>query len=146
MSFVYSRTSQGFNDRDDRRSQCGRPEKTRYSNTIFLFQHHTPPSHPTKIIIEASHSFHYLLSALNRAPLVDTMQLYDVIVIGAGFSGLSAAQELIQKNSALKVVVLEARDRIGGRTYTHIDSEHNIRLDLGATWIHGVEESEYSYD
>ena len=74
------------------------------------------------------------------------MQLYDVIVIGAGFSGLSAAQELIQKNSALKVVVLEARDRIGGRTYTHIDSEHNIRLDLGATWIHGVEESEYSYD
>jgi monoamine oxidase len=36
--------------------------------------------------------------------------------------------------------VLEARDRIGGRTYTHEDENHGVHLDLGATWIHGVED------
>jgi monoamine oxidase len=36
--------------------------------------------------------------------------------------------------------VLEARDRIGGRTYTYEDEKYGVHLDLGATWIHGVED------
>jgi putrescine oxidase len=38
---------------------------------------------------------------------------YDVVVIGAGISGLSAAYELVKANKS--VLLLEARDRIGGR-------------------------------
>ncbi|KAF5689588.1 monoamine oxidase N [Fusarium circinatum] len=43
-------------------------------------------------------------------------KVYDVIVIGAGYAGLAAARDLSQLNHS--VLLLEARDRIGGRTYT----------------------------
>lgn len=62
------------------------------------------------------------------------MQLKTVVVIGAGMSGLRAAAVLRAKRRDLRVVVLEARDRIGGRIYTH-DGKH----DHGASWIHGTE-------
>lgn len=57
-----------------------------------------------------------------------------VIVIGAGFGGLAAARFL--HNSNLKVVVLESRDRIGGRVYT--DYSFGFPVDMGASWLHGV--------
>ena len=60
---------------------------------------------------------------------------YDVIVIGAGMSGLAAAQKLHQ--SSLNVLVLEARNRIGGRTHTYVDTKNSVHVDMGATWIHG---------
>ena len=55
-----------------------------------------------------------------------------VIVVGAGLAGLGAARALHERG--IEVVVLEARDRIGGRVHT---SERG--LDLGAHWIHGSE-------
>src|SRR5690242_85469 len=56
-----------------------------------------------------------------------------VIVIGAGIAGLAAARALT--NLGLKPVILEARDRIGGRIWTtSLDCEP---IDLGASWIHG---------
>ena len=42
---------------------------------------------------------------------------YDVIVVGAGFTGLIAARDLNQKHG-LRVLLVDARDRIGGRTWT----------------------------
>ncbi len=57
-----------------------------------------------------------------------------VLVIGAGMSGLAAARTLVDKG--VSVIVLEARDRIGGRTWT--DSSLGLPLDLGASWIHGI--------
>ncbi len=57
-----------------------------------------------------------------------------IAVIGAGISGLSAAQVLA--NAGRDVVVYEARDRIGGRVWT--DTRLGVPLDLGASWIHGV--------
>lgn len=59
----------------------------------------------------------------------------DVIVVGAGVSGLAAARALAQ--GGRRVVVLEARDRIGGRTWTN--DALGVPVDLGASWIHGVE-------
>lgn len=62
---------------------------------------------------------------------------FDTIVIGAGVSGLTAARLLSDAGDA--VVVLEARDRIGGRVTT-ARTEGRI-TDLGASWIHGVNDS-----
>lgn len=58
-----------------------------------------------------------------------------ILVLGAGLAGLAAARELSQVGH--QVVVLEARDRIGGRVWTSSAWPKNP-LDLGATWIHGV--------
>lgn len=61
----------------------------------------------------------------------------EVIVIGAGISGLAAARELV--DAGRSVLVLEARDRIGGRIWT--DRSLGLPLDLGASWIHGVRDN-----
>ncbi|HNM06109.1 MAG TPA: FAD-dependent oxidoreductase, partial [Leptospiraceae bacterium] len=59
----------------------------------------------------------------------------DVIVIGAGISGLGAAVDL--KKGGKKVIILEARDRVGGRQYTD-RTWKNTSLDLGPGWITGI--------
>jgi monoamine oxidase len=56
----------------------------------------------------------------------------DVIVIGAGISGLATAAALQAKGQ--RVIVLEASDRIGGRIHT--DRSLGSAVDLGASWIH----------
>ena len=59
----------------------------------------------------------------------------DVLIIGAGIAGLAAARALAA--GGLRVVVLEARDRIGGRVWTD-ETWPGIPLDMGAGWIHGI--------
>ncbi len=59
-----------------------------------------------------------------------------IAVIGAGLAGLAAARELQAHGHA--VVVVEARDRIGGRIWTS-SAWPDLPLDLGASWIHGLD-------
>lgn len=54
------------------------------------------------------------------------------VVIGAGFAGLTSAREL--KSRGHQVTVLEARDRVGGRTWT--DHRLGTELEIGGTWVH----------
>jgi monoamine oxidase len=58
-----------------------------------------------------------------------------VIVVGAGMAGLVAARLL--HDSGFNVTVLEARDRLGGRTWT--DDRIGAPVDLGGSWVHGVD-------
>lgn len=57
--------------------------------------------------------------------------MHDVVVIGAGLAGLSAARSLVA--AGLDVLVVEARDRVGGRTES-IDVD-GVRVDLGGQWL-----------
>ena len=59
----------------------------------------------------------------------------DVVIIGAGAAGLAAARELTRHG--LRVVVLEARDRVGGRIHTIRDTGSAIPIELGAEFVHG---------
>jgi monoamine oxidase len=58
-----------------------------------------------------------------------------VLVVGAGIAGLGAAERLAKAGAT--VTVIEARDRIGGRTHTsHLWPD--LPVDMGASWIHGT--------
>jgi monoamine oxidase len=59
----------------------------------------------------------------------------DVIIVGAGAAGLSAARSLIRLGRS--VVILEARDRIGGRIHTMTDNGFTAPVEAGAEFIHG---------
>ncbi|XP_057971868.1 probable polyamine oxidase 4 [Malania oleifera] len=57
-----------------------------------------------------------------------------VIVIGGGISGVAAARTL--SSASFKVLLLESRDRLGGRIHT--DYSFGCPVDMGASWLHGV--------
>jgi hypothetical protein len=58
-----------------------------------------------------------------------------VVVIGGGLAGLTAAWTLRTKHGIEDVHVLEARDRVGGRTHSRPLGPHGVRFDLGGQWI-----------
>lgn len=64
----------------------------------------------------------------------------DVAIIGAGAAGLGAADAL--KDSGLSVIVLEARDRVGGRAHTIIPAP-GIVFDLGCGWLHSADRNSF---
>ena len=67
----------------------------------------------------------------------DPNQVYDVIVIGAGISGSYAAYLMSKRCKDLKILVIEAKDRVGGRTFTaEIKSaKGKSKWDLGGILI-----------
>ena len=59
----------------------------------------------------------------------------DVLVIGAGLAGLACAQRL--RSAGRRVLVLEARERLGGRLWTV--RRQGVPIELGASWLHGID-------
>src|SRR5690348_5219155 len=59
----------------------------------------------------------------------------DVIIVGAGVAGLAAARKL--SRAGLRVLVLEARDRTGGRVHTIHPAGFETAVELGAEFVHG---------
>src|SRR5262245_49161445 len=64
----------------------------------------------------------------------------DVAVIGAGAAGLGAANAL--RDSGLSFIVMEARDRVGGRGYT-IMAAPDITFDVGCGWLHSADKNSF---
>jgi monoamine oxidase len=63
------------------------------------------------------------------------MSSWDVIVVGGGFAGVTAAREL--NRSGRSVCILEARDRLGGRTW--VDRRLGHDLEIGGMWVHWLQ-------
>ena len=63
-------------------------------------------------------------------------RITEVVVIGAGVAGLACAQALCE--AGLRVTILEARSRVGGRIWTVHPSLTNAPVELGAEFIHGL--------
>ena len=62
---------------------------------------------------------------------------YDAVVIGGGFAGVTTAREL--SNAGHRVVLLEGRDRLGGRTWYKDEVLPGRSLELGGTWVHWLQ-------
>ncbi|MGK3160262.1 flavin monoamine oxidase family protein [Enterobacter kobei] len=60
---------------------------------------------------------------------------FDTVIVGAGPAGLSAARELVAAGKS--VIVIEARQRIGGRMWTDHSFSQHVPIELGAELIHG---------
>jgi monoamine oxidase len=60
---------------------------------------------------------------------------YDALVIGGGFAGVTAARDL--KKNGYSCAILEARNRLGGRTY--YAPHGDLKVELGGTWIHWMQ-------
>src|SRR5262252_6197865 len=63
------------------------------------------------------------------------MSAKTIVIVGAGVAGLAAARDLSRAGG--KVIVLEARDRIGGRVFTLKDKRSAGPIELGAEFLHG---------
>jgi monoamine oxidase len=80
------------------------------------------------------------LAGARLRPLLAAGPKEKVLVLGAGMAGLAAARRLVDEygyRAPGQVVLLEARNRLGGRIFTHRGL--GAPVDLGATWIHGVQ-------
>jgi monoamine oxidase len=73
-------------------------------------------------------------------PAMSLPSSVDVAIIGAGAAGLGAAHAL--ENSGLSVIMLEARDRVGGRAHT-ILAAPGIVFDLGCGWLHSANKNSF---
>ncbi|KAM9881281.1 flavin-containing amine [Verticillium dahliae] len=83
-------------------------------------------------LVHDSHNRRF--SSFSRIPIRLTFYaMFDLIVVGAGLSGLQAAYSAQQ--AGLSVAVIEARDRVGGKTWTVPLASGRGVADLGAAWI-----------
>src|SRR3954453_17316900 len=64
----------------------------------------------------------------------------DVAIIGAGAAGLGAAHAL--RGSGLSVIVLEARDRLGGRARA-VQASSEVTFDVGCGWLHSADKNSF---
>lgn len=71
--------------------------------------------------------------AMAQALRAEPEQVLDVVIIGAGLAGLTAARDL-QRAGCMSFTVLEARDRVGGRTYNH-PLGNGVISEAGGEWI-----------
>jgi monoamine oxidase len=113
------------------RAALGEPVRER----LFFAGEATDLDHPSTVHGALSSGWRAAASVAERAEPGEV-----VVVVGAGIAGLGAAQDLAA--AGFDVIVIEARDRIGGRLDTARPAGWPIPVELGASWIHDVEASD----
>src|SRR6187401_116643 len=73
-----------------------------------------------------------IAAGIDPAEAASRQQRADVCIVGAGFAGLAAAYRL--KQAGLNVVVLEARKRVGGRSWS-VKMRDGTFVDFGGQWV-----------
>jgi monoamine oxidase len=125
--------------------------KNRYHAQVLLkfMNGHRPPSTLVPVTALAVPEFHFEIEAVAAIrdlkaippitkPAPGSSLSVDVVVVGGGLSGLQAAHD-IQK-AGYSCVVLEARDRVGGKTWSQPTKGGSI-VDVGAAWINDSNQS-----
>lgn len=74
---------------------------------------------------------------IHRQPSAQALRV-DVVVVGAGLAGLTAAGHVVK--AGYSCIILEARDRVGGRTWSQPHSTGGV-IDVGAAWINDTNQS-----
>ncbi len=64
-----------------------------------------------------------------------TISRADIVILGAGIAGLAAARKLV--DAGLNVILVEARNRVGGRIFTERTPTADLPIELGAEFVHG---------
>lgn len=77
--------------------------------------------------------------SLSYSPRLAQEPTVDVVIIGAGLAGLTAAEKITQ--AGFSCIVLEARDRVGGRTWSQSLSDGGAVVEVGAAWINRTNQS-----
>ena len=95
----------------------------------LVFPHHRVPIPKLLTESKVSNRLARMSTTVNDRSTSGTMR---IIVIGAGFSGLSAAYKLHSEGA--DVLVLEARDRVGGRVFSKTLSNGAV-VEMGGEWI-----------
>ena len=99
---------------------------------------HRPATTAIAVPALAEPDFIFEIEAYAAVPQ-SPVQNVDVVVVGAGLSGLKAAYD-VQK-AGYSCLVVEARDRVGGKTYSVDPLGVNKYVDVGAAWINDTNQS-----
>ncbi|UNI18406.1 Monoamine oxidase [Purpureocillium takamizusanense] len=117
-------------------------DHTRRQHTTPLqsfLQGHRPATTLVPVPKLAKPEFKFEVEAYVSLPQ-QPLQEVDVVVVGAGLSGLKAAYDIQQSGHTCAVV--EARDRVGGKTWSSDRTDAGKFVDLGAAWINDTNQSE----
>jgi monoamine oxidase len=99
---------------------------------------HRPATTLVPVHALAEPAFKFEVEAYAAVRIEETRDI-DVLVVGAGLSGLTAAHKLQQ--AGLNVVVVEARDRVGGKTHSVDPLGGGRFIDVGAAWINDTNQA-----
>lgn len=97
----------------------------------FLRVQHEVPTYVFLLSADMRPAYSWTLTKSDDMYMDDVL---DVVIIGAGISGLCAGNLLKQQDDELKTLILEARDRVGGRTETVENAEVKY-VDLGGSYV-----------
>ena len=68
-------------------------------------------------------------------PAPEEPETFDLLVVGAGISGLAAAKKLQELDPKWSVALLDAKNRVGGKSYGMVVDEGEQSLDYGGQWL-----------